>query len=98
MQRQVSLYDNLTIGTIFSGLTHIINLSTILTLNVLVPECKCDDRGTQKSVKYGDWCWTKNDPCKLLTGKEGTWNWVRCHDKGDPTSQALIKCPRDNPG
>ena len=62
-----------------------------------VPECKCDHRGVQKSTKYGDWCWVKEDPCKLLTGKNGNWNWVRCHDNGDPTGRQLIKCPSHKP-
>ena len=79
--------------------SHILNLNTIPTLNTLGSECKCDDRGTQKNAEDGDWCSIKEIPCKLLTGDYVTsGTWIRCHQKDDPTSQELIKCPRDNPG
>ena len=67
-------------------------------LCISISECKCDDRGTQKNANYGDWCWTSQKPCKLLTGVVKYWDWVRCHDKGDPTKQELIKCPGANSG
>ena len=77
----------------------ILHLNTIPTLNTLGSECKCDDRGTQKNAEDGDWCSIKEIPCKLLTGDHVTsGTWIRCHQKDDPTSQELIKCPRDNPG
>ena len=66
-------------------------------LNILVPECKCDNRGTQKDF-YGNWCYATETPCKLLTGVVQYWGWSRCHDKGDPKAEELIKCPGENSG
>ena len=74
-------------------------MKTIPTVTILGSECKCDHRGTQKNAEDGDWCTIKEIPCKLLTGDNVSYGTrVRCHLKGDPTSQELIKCPRDNPG
>ena len=77
-------------------ISHISNLKNIY--NILAPECKCDYRGTQINANYGDWCWTTEKPCKLLTGVVKYWDWVRCHDKGDSTAEELIKCPGENSG
>ena len=75
---------------------HISNFNTLLTLDILVSDCQCDDRGTQINDNYGNWCWTTENACKQLNGVVLTGvTWVRCHDQGNPNSQELIKCKTD---
>ena len=46
------------------------------------PICECDNRGTYINEEYGNWCWFKEGPCRLLTGNVVNWEWARCSWNG----------------
>ena len=49
---------------------------------ISVPNCKCDNRGTQINDWNGDWCWLKETPCELLTATilDTSYEWIRCEN------------------
>jgi len=56
-----------------------------------VPECTCDDRGTQEDSKDGDWCWLKETPCLKRNGSpvSDSYTWLRCEHNGE----IQVNCP-----
>jgi len=58
-----------------------------------IPDCKCNDEGTQISEEHGNWCYLRTTPCKLLTGDiTNVWAWARCEIKDGPKQ---LDCPAE---